>query len=1268
MRLLLIYALSLAAFAQHPAALVKQADEAVRANDYDRALPLIEQALRADPRLSDAWRLRGRVKYSRQDYRGALADYTRAVELDSRNAVALSNRANAYLRLKEPARALEDADRSLALKSDSATAQAIRGDALLDLKRFNDALRSYDEAIRLNPRLATAWTNRAIARRELGDVRGAIDDYNQAESIDPKIPHIYFNRGNARMALKDYAGAEADFGKAIEMGHRVEAATGRRDEARRLRAAAPAPPAAKPVASAKAGPLPGLAVNLPAVPRPSGELWSPASTGSVAIPADAPPLEVPVSQPAADTKAIPLAEISVAMKGMRSFIGPLDAAREQAWASKWQAYFDYPDPAAIDYFRKLNPVLEEVQTVSAAASEAARDFDAAWAEAVVSRAAGDAESSAAALNEAARHADVLRSANARLAAAQKRVQALGNPPDPKAAKAKARAWSRKWLGGCTEMSRLAWLWRVSQLVAVNADARMAASFGSLSGKNVTHTDTWPAAEDTWCTWLDVGKPGPEPQGPDPSDDVKRKANAWVNQVYRAGGVEDGLRIYFFQHYPAEQAAKDVLASGKVVPRALPGYVAAKGAPPPAAPPAPVTTAGVSPEARARQEAEAKAKAEAIAEKEDLVRLIQSNLARDEAEWKRETDPARKEQLYLRVLNNQSAIQHERDLIQTLKTGEYVHTRTPSDDYCHDLMIVRTVEHMQAVDEARRAAAEAERMAAAVERMAAGAEIDQRKQLQDFLERQLTPQVMAKGDVAHVRKVAQAVFDTVQGRREQRQAQALDDALQYADWEQRARRVRAIAGLTLLITGIGAPYYGASTASVTGVNVFYGATTGTIDGGPVEGVKQAVAMSSLAGLVAVETMNGYSRGGLISSGGVVGAVERGVETFLGAKLVECLVSKAGGWWAARSQGVTPPPPAARPGMTVNEFVESQTFQLARNLSQQRIRQYSQTVSQIKAARAAGAPPAHIAELEAKRLQQAVGLNGDFLAKRILKGQGKQARAGRGDPAAAELEREFASAVETINRTQVDPAFRKAVAGAGFHWRRKAPGGQWEKAGDLKFNDMRHTDAGKTTNTDRDLALEELRNRPGEIYQLYKGDRPVKLADAEAELQQLYNNAYRGATGGDPNLAMQSLTTSRHREAYKYLAYTGLTDPANVQRINKGWAAQSAEVLTAKVTHAGPGKGSFATLFRKIDGANQAAKDIEKRLIPILQANRAKALGPKAQELGQDIERWKQVQAALELTETNPVEASRRLRVLTGHDSIGEVSDLIGKSFVGGVRLQ
>ena len=120
--------------------------------------------------------------------------------------------------------------------------------------------------------------------------------------------------------------------------------------------------------------------------------------------------------------------------------------------------------------------------------------------------------------------------------------------------------------------------------------------------------------------------------------------------------------------------------------------------------------------------------------------------------------------------------------------------------------------------------------------------------------------------------------------------------------------------------------------------------------------------------------------------------------------------------------------------------------------------------------------------------------------------------------------------------------------------KSPGSPWQKAGELEFKEFRQGAAGKTANTDRDLGLIENANQKGEIYQLFKGDKPINLQDAENDLQRIYENAYLHAGGSDARLAMQHITTSGGLESYKDpVLVTKLNNPGNVARINKGWGS-------------------------------------------------------------------------------------------------------------------
>jgi tetratricopeptide (TPR) repeat protein len=1272
---------------------LQEAERLALKGEDQKLLELAGSITRQYPELSGGYRYRAIARRNLKDFKGAVADFNKALELDPQDSRAWNGRAVAKRLQNDLQGALTDFTHALEVKPDSINALDGRAQIYHELKEYGKSIADSSLGLRLSPDNQLLLARRAIAREATSDLQGALRDYEAALAKSPT--YAYAQAGRARMLARlGSSGA----------GETASVRTTTPSDLSKPQIGGVSPPSV--TVSRSTG---KLNLQIPVLPVPSGELWSVATTNEVPLVGNATALRVSVTDPAQGSGAFPLSELSNAMEGLRSLAGPLTAQQQTAWNKKWQPYFDFPDPESVKYFKELNPLLVELQTIRGVVNQAAQDFDVAWAEAVISHSTGDADGTREALNIADQHAQMLKSANTRMAAIQKKVQALGNPPNPIEAKAKARAWSKKWGSG---LARIAYLWRLQQLAlnsfndSVNVGIQQAliesglSSPGSAVAKPVSNI--YLADLETWSSWFNGGEKGPEPKGSTPPAPALLKEAQMMREKWYQPDVIRWVGAGYLLRSNPRQPAEAILAGKMVVPKGplaeellktapviKPGFAApwmgaemelqpylktnqGDTAKPPK-PPVPATATNASKEQPVDEEK--KTRLEAIAEKENLIEIIQKNLAKDEAQWARESDPTRKEDLYRRVLNNRSAILQERDLMQTLKTGEVVHTRTPSDDYCHDLMVVRSMEEFAKFEESRRMATAAERMLTKLELMA----FEGDSKLNEFVARQITSKDLAEGNLDKIRQATKAVYDTLQGRREQESASSLEDAIKYEDYEHRAGWVKSIAGATLMLTGIAAPAYaagagtvmsvgGTSTEAITAVNMVYGATTGTIEGGPVEGVKQAVAMTGMAGMVASEMMTGYQRGGLASSGGIVGAVERGAEAFIVGKLVESFAAKAGEWWSKNAtNAATAPLPVINPGLTVAEMAESQAFRAAKQQAQKKIQEYEAIVKKIKST----APnSAEQAELAVKKLQKATEINGDLMAKRILKADGKALRKSVQSgkvPAPREktLEEDFASAIETINRTQVDPAFRKAVKDAGYSWRRKTPGGQWQEASDLNFRDFRQGAAGRTVNTDRDLGLVELKNQPGEIVQLFKGNQPIKLGTAEEEFQQLYNKTYGGVTGGNAKSAMQNVTTTGNREAYRDLTYTQLNDPANLSRVNKGWAAQSAEVLAQKVAHAGPGTGEFASLFKKIDGANQAAKDIEQRLLPFLKGNQAKATGNKVAELGQDMVKWKEISKALQNVEKDPVAASRQLRVLTGLDSVGEVADLVSKRFMGSV---
>ena len=1372
-------------------ALLERAEILAQKGAFAELLEFANMLARDYPAVSEVYRFRGQAKRNLKDFSSAAADYSKAIELDPRNIRAWRGRGQAKRALPDLAGALADLDQAIGLAPSDVLGYTIRADIKGDLKDFRGAIADLDHTLQLQPGSADNLVRRGYYKDELGDVAGAEQDFGRAIALDPQNGMAWFDRGYVRRKAGDFGRAYDDYSQAIALAHNLPGSyLGRALAAEKLgrtaaaikdarqslslnpnsrdaeilleRLTASAAAAGERTAeTSRKGIIPGTDVTLGSLPQPREDtLWTAPAPYSTRVDTSGPAVSLTrVADPVSTTGRIEMGEITFAMEHARSFAGQLAPDQERRFQAKWQPYFDFPHPEAIEYFAKVNPMLSELQALRGVNARAASDFDAAWIDAVVSHAVQDGPGAVDALQAAMRQRDVLQAVGRRMGQLTRDVERLGNPPDPVAAKKAARGWMTKWFDGgntpAAGLGHFAYLWRVMQTfqrgkvipadeaawtawfdapasrpepqgtadrppsevyregagmsrrltdgfsnpdrsmlesgvsAAVAAAAYAAGrpltladmSCGGLAGStrrpknpfdprlahaaflwrvakrsNEPWSGGFPTDEAAWTAWFTSGRTGPEPMpGKGPTGDLSAMASDLKRRLMPSAlGLQPAHLDAILNGTPEEVAAQAFL-DGRVLSSAdisrcdtmPPPHAAPSGS---AGAPAGGTPGPASPAADAAQ----KAKEQAIAEEEEWIAIIQRNLRKDEAEWDRETDEVRKKDLFARILNGRSEIRNKLDLIESLRTGQYVHTRTAADQYCHDLMIVRAEQQIAKIEQTRK-------MADVIERQAGRGDPEQARKLRDFVRQNLTTADLAKGDVEKARKVAKAVFDTVQGYHEQQGAKAEEDALASADYELRATRVRDVATSALMAIGLAAPFTPAIAADaamasgIFAVNVVYGAGSGLVSGGIVECVKQTVAMTSLPGMVAVEALTGYTQGALVSSGGLAGALERGTLAFLAGKAIE----QGAGWLARR--GAQPPPnfPPNRPG-TNAELLEDAAFQRLRAAGDQHIARFRAVRDRLDQARQRRAPGNELRALEDEVAAEAFRLNDNFLAKRTMKARGHEARSGQGPKADDELEWAVADGVQTAYSRRVDPAFRSEVNRAGFEWRRKGLGGKWEPAGDLEFQEMRHAGTEGMVNTDRDLALRELANEPGVIFQLVRNGNPVRVdGDTTRELQTIYDRVYRAA-GGNPQSAMQQVTTTASGDAYRDLGYTRLAcDPANITAINRGWVEQAVDVTAHKII--GAARGTATTtggLVAKIDAANQAAKDVRQRLLPMLESQGANAA---------DIDRWRRIQDALNAVEGDPVGASRRLKQLTGMDSIAEVSELIGKRFVGAVKI-
>jgi tetratricopeptide (TPR) repeat protein len=168
------------------AALVKQADAAEKAQQYDLEIRYLTAALRMKPG-------------------------------QNASAAIYGWRAFAYTCKGEFSKAMADANESIRLNPRYYGGYLERGVVYRRTGSLDKAIGEYDTTIRLNPHFDWAYYDRAIAYGLKGDYEQAIRDSTEAIRLNPNEPDFYYNRGVSYGSIGHLDKALADFNKAIHL-------------------------------------------------------------------------------------------------------------------------------------------------------------------------------------------------------------------------------------------------------------------------------------------------------------------------------------------------------------------------------------------------------------------------------------------------------------------------------------------------------------------------------------------------------------------------------------------------------------------------------------------------------------------------------------------------------------------------------------------------------------------------------------------------------------------------------------------------------------------------------------------------------------------------------------------------------------------------------------------------------------------------------------------------------------------------------------------
>jgi predicted O-linked N-acetylglucosamine transferase (SPINDLY family) len=118
---------------------------------WDLAIECYDQAIEANPHLTEAYVNKGTALLRKNKPIDALSCYEQALLLNPNDADIYCNAGNALLQLKQPLSAVANFDTAIRLQPDFAQVIYNRGNAYLSLKNLTKALSDFDRALELQP-------------------------------------------------------------------------------------------------------------------------------------------------------------------------------------------------------------------------------------------------------------------------------------------------------------------------------------------------------------------------------------------------------------------------------------------------------------------------------------------------------------------------------------------------------------------------------------------------------------------------------------------------------------------------------------------------------------------------------------------------------------------------------------------------------------------------------------------------------------------------------------------------------------------------------------------------------------------------------------------------------------------------------------------------------------------------------------------------------------------------------------------------------------
>ncbi|MGQ9918797.1 MAG: tetratricopeptide repeat protein [Bryobacteraceae bacterium] len=409
---------------------------------YAEALPVCVQETEAPGATASQWVNRGVAHHRLKERAAARQAFLRALEVEPGHPTARTNLGHMKWEEGDRAGAMAEYNRAVEEAPKSTMVWRIRGSRLceMDMNRSAECLKDLTRAIELDATNWIAFYQRGDIRAATGDVAGAAADYRRSLELRPGNDAV-------KKKLSELEAKSSANPKKPGFWDRLAAAEkAARDASDMVRGKAPVPaPAPTPApapAPAPSAPAPPALPKLPALLKPGGDVCAQAVPASMKLPRSRGGGAAPAAGPASSFTLPPYVDInrtaslhhkgliSAAMEGMRALYGPMRIEEQRRFEALWAPLFQYPTPAVIEYCRKLNPLLDELNALRSTVGVAGINYYEELQDAAILEGVGAGKDVDLRIPVLERQAATLQSLSARMEDVARQIVALGNPPDP----------------------------------------------------------------------------------------------------------------------------------------------------------------------------------------------------------------------------------------------------------------------------------------------------------------------------------------------------------------------------------------------------------------------------------------------------------------------------------------------------------------------------------------------------------------------------------------------------------------------------------------------------------------------------------------------------------------------------------------------------------------------------------------------------------------------------------------------------------------------